>query len=46
MRIGEWNCDEVCKGCEKEDDSLWCLRAMLEMIKEIILKEKGTSKKI
>jgi hypothetical protein len=35
MRIGEQDCDEICKGCEKENDPLWCLEAMFEMIKKI-----------
>jgi hypothetical protein len=52
MRIGEQDCDEICKRCEKENDPLWCLEAMFEMIKDNILQSnlnvpeiKGTYKK-
>ena len=43
MRIGKWDCDGVCKGCEKENDPAWCLHALVELAKEVA-EEQGVDK--
>ena len=41
MRIGEWDCDEVCEGCEKQNDPAWCLVAIAELTEEILKGRRG-----
>lgn len=36
MRIGEYGCDEVCEGCEKENEPEWCLNAFYHLLGEIL----------
>ena len=45
MRIGEWDCDEVCKGCEKENEPDWCFKALRHLVNEVINKKEETWQK-
>jgi hypothetical protein len=36
MRIGEWNCDEQCVGCEKENEPAWCILAISQITKQVL----------
>ena len=35
-RTHPWDCDEICEGCEKENNPLWCLLATAQIMKQIL----------